>query len=569
MRRDVHRLTDTVYDLLIIGGGIYGACAARDAVLRGLSVALVDKGDFGHATSANSMKIIHGGFRYLQHADVARIRESIQERRTLLRIAPHLVRPLPCIMPTYGHGITGPEALRVALTVYDALGADRNRGLTDASRRVPRGRLLSRRECLRLVPGVRGEGLTGGAVWYDAQMLNSERLTLAFVRSAAQAGAAVANYVHVTGLLREARRVVGVDATDALSGEPLQIRARLVLNTSGPWMSRVADGAQPRSFAAPQFCKTLNLVIRRPIVTTYALAVSTPSGAHDRLMDHDALIRRKARFLYISPWRGRAVIGSPHTRYEGDPDALHTGAEEVQGFLEEINHAYPAANLTPDDVSFVHQGLLPMSPRASANGAVELLKKPMVRDHAGEGCENLISVLGVKYTTARLVAERTVDLVCRRLGRRSPQSASAERPVCGGAIDRLETFLSQAVAARPRGVSAQTIQHLAEQYGTEYGSVLRIVSEDPAFGQPLSGATPVIGAEVVHAVRFEMAQTLCDVVFRRTDLGSAGDPGELAIWVAAAIMARECAWSPDRKTREIETVQTLFGTHRLTSCRSR
>jgi glycerol-3-phosphate dehydrogenase len=560
MKRDLAQLSNNIFDLCIIGGGIYGACTAWDAVNRGLSVALVDKGDFGHATSANSAKIVHGGFRYLQHGDLVRIRESIKERRTLLRIAPYLVRLMPCLMPTYGHGLMGPEVLRMALAVYDLIGWDKNRGLNDPHRQVPPGRILSRQECLHLVPGIREDGLTGGAIWYDGQMVNTERLTLAFVRSAAQAGAVVANYVRITGLIREGSRVIGIHANDSLSGQTFEIRGHLVVNASGPWVGRVLEQAGAKRPAAWQFCKTMNLIVRRPLVDGHALVVGTPARLQDGLMDRDALIRRDHRFLYMSPWRAHTIIGSPHVRYEGDPDDMQTTPEEIQGFLDEVNHAYPAARLTFDDVSFVHQGLLPITTRAAALNAVELAKHALLTDHARDGLKGLISVLGVKYTTARLVAERTIDLVFRKLGYRYPKSVTAARPVYGGAIDLLEKFVSQEVAARPSNVGAETIRHLIEQHGSEYRSILRLVQENPVLGQPLSEATLVIGAEVIHAVRFEMAQRLADVVFRRTDLGSSGSSGDACVKSCARIMAEELGWDDARIQRELREVDGVFPT---------
>jgi glycerol-3-phosphate dehydrogenase len=402
MKRDLAKLSNNIFDLCIIGGGIYGACVAWDAVNRGLSVALVDKGDFGHATSANSGKVVHGGFRYLQHGDLVRIRESIKERRTLLRIAPHLVRLMPYLMPTYGHGLMGPEALRLALTVYDLIGWDKNNGINDPDRQVPPGRILSRQDCLRHVPGIRNNGLTGGAIWNDGHILNSERLTLAFVRSAEHAGAVIANYVGVTGLICEGSRVIGVQANDSLSGQTFEIRGRLVLNASGPWVGRVLELAGAKRPAAWQFCKMMNLIVRRPLLDGHGLAVGSPARPQDGLMDRDALIQRNNRFLYLKPWRAHTIIGSLQVRYEGEPDGVQTTPEEIQGFLEEINYAYPAAQLTFDDVSFVHQGLVPITPSTAAANTVNLAKHALLTDHARDGLEGLISVLGVILNRLRL-----------------------------------------------------------------------------------------------------------------------------------------------------------------------
>ena len=213
MERDPSKLQRNKYDLLVIGGGIYGACVTWDAALRGLSVALVEKGDFASATSANSLKIIHGGLRYLQHGDFKRMRESIRERRTLMEIAPHLVHPLPVLIPTFGHGMQGREVLSLALMINDLIGFDRNR-LDDPEKHICRGRVISRRECLELLPGIHKKDLTGGAIFHDAQVYNSERLVLSFIRSAEKAGAELANYVEVTGFIQNSSRHSLVNSRD-------------------------------------------------------------------------------------------------------------------------------------------------------------------------------------------------------------------------------------------------------------------------------------------------------------------------------------------------------------------
>ncbi len=559
MKRDLGQFTTTQFDLLIVGGGIYGACAAWDAAMRGLSVALLEQGDFGNATSANSMKVIHSGFRYLQHADFVRIRESIQERRIWLRIAPHLVRHLPCVMPTYGHGIMGPEAMRMAVLAYESLALDRNLGLSDSAKRIPRGRVLSQRECLSMAPGIRDEGLTGGVLWYDVQMLNSERMTLSCVLAAAYYGASVANYARVTELVREGQRVVGAQAQDLLSGKIFQIKAKVTLNAAGPWLSSIAGMAGERGLEKQRYCKTLNIVVRKKLAEKCSVAVSSATKDRGGLEDKDALIRRSSRFLYAAPWREGTIVGSPHLRYDGDPAKVRATAGEIAVFLEELNKAYPAARLTRDDVTFVHCGLIPMTARASANGHVELAKHPKIVDHAREaGVEGLVSVQGVKYTTSRRVAQQSIDRIMQKLGRRFVRSQTDRTPVWGGAVKDAASLWAEARAQAPRTMNDNTVTHLVEQYGAEYRSVLEWVKLDPAFGETLDVSTRVIGAEVLHALKQEMAVTLADVVFRRTELGSAGHPGERALLQCAQLVGRFFQWDAQRIRNEQQAVEALF-----------
>ncbi len=282
MQRTLTALASTAFDLLVIGGGVYGACVAWDATLRGLSVALVDKADFGGATSSNSLKTIHCGLRYLQHADFRRMRESIVERRTLMQIAPHLVHPLPVLLPTYGHGLQGPEVFAVALLINDLVSVDRNR-LRDSQKHLPRGRVISKRSCLQLLPELAPHGLTGDALFYDAQVYHSERLTLAFLRSAAQAGAVLANYVEVTGFRLNGDRVIGATARDVLSDEHVDIRAQTVVNASGPWVPHVQKLLNRPATARPlRYAKAMNVITRPLFDHHYASRHSRSHGLSRR-----------------------------------------------------------------------------------------------------------------------------------------------------------------------------------------------------------------------------------------------------------------------------------------------
>ncbi len=521
VKRDIGALASREFDLVIVGGGIYGAAIAWEASLRGLTVALVERNDFGSGTSFNNLKTIHGGVRYLQHADLRRVRESVRERRILMTVAPHLVHPLPFLVPTYQGSLTRSRAaLRLVLLVNDLLSWDRNRHARP-DKRLPRGRALSRAGCLELAPDLEPEGLTGGALWYDAQMYNSDRLTLSFVRSAAREGAAVANFVEAEGFLRRGDRIQGVVARDSLARTPgLEIRGRMVVNASGPSVDRLLEtvGGSPRRPLFP-FSKAMNLVTR-PLVENVALGLT-----------------RGGPLLVISPWRHVSIVGTLHLPYQGDPDLLEMKEEEVQRLLDGVNRAYPRAELSRGDVRLVHRGLLPALP----DGRELTLSKSYTIDDTLEG---LLSVVGVKYTTARDVAEKTVDRVLARSGRAHVASRSARTPLLGG------DFESFSELSRSSGVP-----HLAYNYGTLAREVLAI--SDPA---PLTDASPVTCAEVRYAVRHEMALDLASVVLRRTELGSAGHPGKPALERAAAVMGQELRWSDDKMRVEIEAVEEFYRT---------
>ncbi len=518
MKRDIGALAGREFDLVVVGGGVYGAAIAWDATLRGLTVALIERNDFGSGTSFNSLKTIHGGVRYLQHGDLKRIRESVRERRNLMRIAPHLVHPLPFLVPTYeGSLARSRSAMRVALLVNDLASWDRNRGAR-ADKHLPPGRTLSREECRKLAPDLDPGGLTGGALWYDAQMYNSDRLTLSFVLSAAREGAVVANFVEAERFLRERDRVCGVAARDSFAGgESFEIRGRIVVNASGPSVDRLLETIGTKRKKLFRTSKALNLVTR-PLVESVALGLT-----------------RGGPLLVIAPWRHVSLVGTLHLPYDGDPDRLVTEEEDVALLLDGINRAYPRAELVRSDVRLVHRGLLP----AVSNGQDVTLVKGYTIDQTLEG---LLSIVGVKYTTARDVAEKTVDRAMTALGKPRRASRSAATPLLGGDFEDFADLV--------RGVGTP---HLAYNYGTLSREVLAIGDR-----APLSESTPVTGAEIRHAVREEMALDLGSVVLRRTELGSAGHPGREALERSAAILAEELSWSEERKRREIASVEEFY-----------
>jgi glycerol-3-phosphate dehydrogenase len=553
MKRDLTALTKNVYDLVVVGGGIYGACVAWEAVLRGLSAALVEQKDFGAATSANSLKIIHGGLRYLQHADFKRMRESIRERQALMRIAPHLVHPLPVLIPTYGHGIRGKEVFSLMLMVNDLIGCDRNR-LADPQKHIPRGRLISKEECLRLLPGVQQEGLTGGAIFYDAQVYNSERLILSFLRSAANAGADLANYVAVSGFLKDGDGVAGVEVKDLLSGERFDIRARMVVNTCGPWVDRVLGLLSGHNLQlGVRFAKAINLVTR-PLFDTYATGISSQNGYRDS----DALLNKGSRLLFITPWRGHSLIGTAYAVYGDDPDALNVTEQDIQRFVHEINQACPSANLRGEETSFVHGGLVPISGICPETGDVQLAKHHAIHDHRQDGLKGLISVVGVKYTTARHVAEKVVDRIFAVWGQKPRRSASSITPLHGGQIAQFEAFRHAAMGERPYGFGEEAVTSLIYNYGSAYPEVLRYLDMPVDSSHTPPDRLALLKAEVLHGVREEMAQKLGDVIFRRTELGTAGHPGDEVLRACAGIMSAELRWSPCRTQQELQEVQSLF-----------
>jgi len=559
MHRNLTNLANNHFDVLIIGGGIYGAWTAWDAAQRGLSVALIEKGDFGGATSANSLKIMHGGLRYLQHADFKRMRESIRERSILLRVVPHLVQPLPCLMPTYGHGMKGREALGIAMRLNDVMSFDRNAQLDDPQKHIPNGRVVSADEVKRLVPEIETKNLTGGALWYDCQNYNSERLLFSILHSAANAGAEMANYVEAIGFEKQANRIVAANVKNILTGDKFSIRAKLIINTCGPWVDLLLNRLDGRKSRQQKFLpsKTMNLVIKRQLIPEYAVGVSSKFEFKDK----DAIISKGSRALFIVPWREYSLVGTTHLPFDSDASNFKITEEDIHTFMNELNEAYPAANLKREDISFFYGGLLPMVPSNGSHGDVRLVKHYTLCDHQQEdGVEGFITVIGVKYTTARDVAEKTIDLVFKKIGKPAPRCRTHETPLKGGGMKSFNEFLARETRRPQPGVSAGVVKHLVCNFGSAYSEVLKYIATDPKASEPIVRDSDIIKSEVLYNLREEMAQKLSDIVRRRTELGSAGYPGDAAVQNCATIMANELGWNTGKMQQEIREAQAIYST---------
>jgi glycerol-3-phosphate dehydrogenase len=506
MRRDLSRFVDTTFDLLVIGAGIHGACVAWDACLRGLSVAIVDQDDFGAATSANSLGIVHGGLRYLARGNLPRMLESIRERSALLRIAPRLVEPLPVLVPTYRGLSRGRMATRMALALNDLGSRGRNRGL-DPERWIPGGRLVSREESLRLFPGFPPERLTGGALWYDARLRHPERLTLSFLQSAARRGCVPANYLRVDRLRVNGGVVQGATVTDRISGRELELRSQAVVVAAGPWTRELTERSTPekKSPATHRRALAVNLVIGRRLADV-AVGVQARTGlAEDPVCGGH-------RFLFVVPRGPTTLLGTWYAVDEGS-ETRALCERGVRSLLREFNEACPGVRLLPVDVVRSQWGWLPLKGGLEAGRATALAERPRIMDHAStDGIRRLLSVEGVKYTTARRVAERVVDGVFSNLGRISPPCRTADL--------RLD-------------------EPGSETYLEPNGAVAR--------------------ADIIHAIREEMALKLSDIVFRRSHLGTLPMVSRITLEQMSQVAGAELGWNASRQEAEVEDVIRQFG----------
>lgn len=553
MQRSITALAQREYDLLVIGGGAFGAAAARDAALRGLRTALIERNDFGSGASAECFKMVHGGIRYLQHADIPRLRASCHERSALLRIAPHLVNPLPIAIPTYGHGRSGRAFLGTGARLYDLLTFDRNRGIRDPQRKIANTKVLSRGDVLEMFPHLQAPNLTGAVVFEDGQMYHAARLVLAFVKGAAAAGAEVCNYAEAVEFLWSANAVRGVRVRDQLSGDEFDVRARLTLNAAGPW----ADYLQrdPQRFGTAKrlpFSRDAYFIVDRAPTSEYGLAIQGLSR------DKDALLGRQTRHLFATPWRDKTLLGVWHRLFPGAPDNASVAPHEVEEWITEINTVYPTLKLSPDEVSFAHCGLVPFGETATA-AELSFGKQSRITDHReAHGIGGLVSLVGIRYTMARADAAQAVNMLLKQFDRTLPAPAGDELPLPGGDIENFAAFEAQARRALPAGFPAGNLPGLLRNHGTEYRGV---VSESTAATIVNVPGTNTLTAEVRYAVKHEMAVHLDDVVMRRTDLAAGAHPGQAALLATAAEMGRQLSWSAEQLHREIAATERNLRLH--------
>jgi glycerol-3-phosphate dehydrogenase len=535
MIRDLDRLAGQTFDLLVVGGGIYGLTIAYDAAQRGLSVALVERNDFGSGASFNHLRTIHGGLRYLQSLDVRRARESIRERRATARIAPHAVRPLPFAVPVYRSLTRGKLAMRAGFLLDRLVAADRNRGVP-ASHRLPGGRVVSRGHAAQTFPGLRRQGLTGAAVFYDYVTTEPDRLTFSFAHAAVEHGATLVNHLEAIAPLVKGTRIEGVSARDALGSQTFEIAARMTINATGGLVDRLL-APLGISTGIPML-KAMNLVTRR--------------DAGDEALGGRAL---SGRNLFLVPWRERALFGTWESAHACDPEDAAVTEQEVTAFMAELNQAFPALDLTMDDVTLIHRGVVPAAIKGDIIG---LEGHEQIRDHSAQGFEGLVTVAGTKFTTARGVAERVVNTVFSKLQKKPVPCRTATTPLPGGSLRDIGLAIADARREFDEGLPTDTIPHLIAAYGSRYRDVMEIAGTRADWRTRLAPDSPVIGAELVLAARKEMAPTLADAVIRRTPLGALGHPGERALTRAATIVGGELGWSDERRQQEMAAVTEFY-----------
>ena len=540
MQRALARLSSETFDVLIVGGGATGCFTARDCAMRGLSVALVEAKDFASATSAHNSKLAHGGLRYLRNLEISLVRESLAERRNLMRIAPHMVRPLPFLLPLYHAGLLERAKLKTGLALYDLLSYDRNR-LEDPALHLPGHCWIAPKDALAREPVLAGSGFEGAFEYHDAQMYMPERIALENLIDAHAHGAAIANYVAAQKLLLRDGRVEGCTVEDKLTGTHFDVRARTVLVAAGPWADLFLEQATGEA-AAHKLIRSKGIHLLVPEISRAALTIEAGSG-----------------HLFALPWRGHTLLATTDTEFTGDPGKVAVTEKDIADFLGTFRRFLPNAGLDRGKVEFFYAGLRPLvsdgSPKRSEKNSYNVSRRSELIDHGKEGDLNgLFSALGGKWTTSRALAEKITDTLVARLGKKAPRCATAKIALPGGRFDRFEDMVKGFVKTWP---GIPSLRNMAHMLGARLPQALKSarLTDLAPLGQ--SGDTP---AQIAFAMAEEMALTLEDMVMRRTAIGQFGPPTTNVLEQVADRMATQLGWSEERKARELASLDPIYRT---------
>ena len=522
----------TVYDVAVIGGGITGAGIARDAAIRGLSVALIEKDDLAAGTSSRSSKLVHGGLRYLENYEFGLVFESVSERALLRRLAPHLVSPIPFLFPGFADDRVPLWMMAAGVTLYDVLSLGRAYRLH---------RRYSKRATLQREPGLRGDRLRGALVYYDCATDDS-RLTLATATSAHDHGAHIFTRLRADALRASRGTVEAVDCTDLLSGKGRSIRAHVVIAAVGPWTDDFLDGIGIHRSPLLRPTKGVHFVVDRKRLPVSHAVVMT--GQDD------------GRILFAIPWGNRTYVGTTDTDFDGDLDNLHATAEDVDYLLEVVNRDFPDAHLQVEDVISTWTGIRPLVTDEEAESA-----SSVSREHTIATQENgLIVIAGGKLTTYRRMAAEVLESARSQLrskGVRLDKCTSGRHPLTGGGEP------APISGELTRTLGNDTCKHLLQRYGSDWDAVARLCAADARHRDRLVPDLPYLSGEIMHALSEECALTLDDLLVRRTDIfHKAPDQGLECLERVADIAAARLDWDDARRDDEMESYRQIVALSR-------
>jgi glycerol-3-phosphate dehydrogenase len=523
-------LDDGSYDVVVIGGGMAGAGVARDLALRGVAVALVEKADWAWGTTSRSSKLIHGGLRYLELYDFGLVRESLRERETLRQLAPHVVRPLPFLVPIYRNSSRRLIEIRIGLKLYDWLTPGRDR---------ERYRVLSPIDALSLEPGLRAHDLKGAGYYFDDLLLFPERLCLENVLSACRHGARAFNYAEVEEIVRDARGTPwGVRVRDLLTDRVVTMQTRVIVNATGPWVDRIREKAriQERGRSVVRTTKGIHCLL--PRLTDRAIYHSTGDD----------------RMIFVIPWREFSLVGTTDTDFDGDLERLYATSDEVAYLLNEVREVLPDPRVAFERIAYTYAGVRPLSFEEGRRASEVSRAHKVVSELGGR----FLSVTGTKLTCFRSLAAEVGDTAVRALGRTVPSRTA--RLTLDGADDeagRVEarTWLDVSADVEASGLTLETLERLVATYGRGYRRVVELAGKVPGGTERLCPRNPEIVAQLHHAVQEELAVSLQDVLLRRTGIGTSACQGFDCVEAIGDRMAQLCGWTPRRLSAELDAYE--------------
>jgi glycerol-3-phosphate dehydrogenase len=520
-------LEDAEYDVVVIGGGMAGAGVARDLALRGVSTALIEQGDFASATTSQSSKLIHGGLRYLELFDFSLVRESLRERETLRRLAPHLVRPLPFLVPIYRDSSRSLIKVRIGLKLYDWLTPGRDR---------ERYRVLPAVDALSLEPALRAGDLRGAGYYFDDLLIYPERLCLENVLAACRLGARAFNYAQVAEIVRDPKgRITGVRARDLLTGRVATLGARIVVNATGPWVDQLRELARVSDRGPRIVRRTKGIHCLLPKLTERAIYHSTGDD----------------RMIFVIPWREFSLIGATDSEFDGDLDRLHATGDEVNYLLDEVYRVLPDPRVSPKEVIYTYAGVRPLSFEKGKRASDVSRAHKVVTEERGR----FLSITGTKLTCFRSLAAALGDQVMRTLGRSGP--GRSDRIALDGTDDEIShvearAWLDVSGEAAASGLRPETLETLVTTYGRGWSRVIDLAGKVASGTEPLCPSNPDVVAELHRAVQDEMAVSLQDVLLRRTGIGTSRCQGQDCAESIGRRMAQILGWTPRRLDAELD-----------------
>jgi glycerol-3-phosphate dehydrogenase len=539
LKRYIEEPASDRFDLIIIGGGITGAAVAYIAAARGLSVALFEKKDYGGATSAATSKLIHGGLRYLANMEIRLVRESLRERRILGNIAPNFVYPLPFVLPNYISWTGNVWKILAGMYVYDMLSYDK-KDTWDKSKRLQNHKIIGYRKTIRLEPNLKKEKLRNSVYFFDYQSIFPERLTLAFIKSAADYGAKVSNYAPVEGFIYDSeKRITGVDVKDIFSGETKSVYADLIVNCGGTWADKILNLAAGKEFTAHKIKRSEGIhIITRKIAGNHVVSIQREDGGH----------------LMIMPWRDHSLIGTTDKEYIGDPDEYRVSKESINEVIKAVNKHF-GHKISFSDINHAYGGLRPLVDDQT-KGSYKTSRKYEVYDNAVDGIEGMITVEGGKFTTSRSLGSEVLNLISRKLKRTLSDSLSDNLYLSGCEIRDMKQFMIRQ-HLNYQDFSKKTIEYVSRNYGTESSTIFQIARDEPRYAEVISQDGEIM-AEILYAIEFESAKTLSDIMLRRTGTGTLGNPGKEIINKIAGVAAERLNWDNKRTEEEIASLMKVY-----------